>query len=368
MARSVPAPTSSRLASLGGAALLAALLASSLAAGAPTPSGAPGEATPAALAEARDAFQRALRLYDEERWAEASELLERALQVKETPGLRYHLGHCAEQQGLLLEALQHYSRSQALITAGAEASDVQALLPPAVARVLAQLALLRLRVTPAAEYVVYLGDQRAPSGPELPLAPGAHVVRIEAPGFLPWQRELTAQAGERLAWDVQLQPVPAAPAAPSAPPRHGGAPPPRAAAAETGWPWRTTALIGSAGVVVVGGGLAVLGGVRRSHAATDVTAAQQRVDTLGAGAPQPCHAPTAALASPCRDLATAADDRDAATQLLTAGVITAAAGAVATAGVIWLWPTARPSAGAYAPRVHVGATPSGGWLHLQAHF
>ena len=61
----------------------------------------------------------------------AEEKLREALAIKETPGLRYHVAYCQEQQGKLVEALVDYDRADELIQHGAAAADVAELIGPA---------------------------------------------------------------------------------------------------------------------------------------------------------------------------------------------------------------------------------------------
>ena len=51
------------------------------------------------LEYARRLFDEATALERQSAWREASEKLDAALAIKETPGLHFHRAHCAEQLG-----------------------------------------------------------------------------------------------------------------------------------------------------------------------------------------------------------------------------------------------------------------------------
>src|SRR5450432_1242199 len=91
------------------------------------------EPTPAEISTARQAFESAVALEADQKWLEASTKLREALAIKDTPGLRFHLAHCEEQQGLLVEAALDYDRANELLQHGAKAPDVQKLLATASA-------------------------------------------------------------------------------------------------------------------------------------------------------------------------------------------------------------------------------------------
>src|SRR3954468_19292207 len=98
------------------------------------------EPTPTEIAVARRLFEEATELEGRSEWTEARAKLTEAVGVKETPGLRFHLGYCAEQLGEFVAALLQYDRAVDLIRAGATAPDVARQLEPAKARVEGKIA------------------------------------------------------------------------------------------------------------------------------------------------------------------------------------------------------------------------------------
>ena len=89
------------------------------------------EPTATELAIARRLFKEATELEAEGEWELAASKLKEALQIKDTPGLRFHLAHCEERLGQLVEAMLDYDRARDLLAAGAKAPDVESLLEPA---------------------------------------------------------------------------------------------------------------------------------------------------------------------------------------------------------------------------------------------
>src|SRR5262245_45898151 len=76
------------------------------------------EPTATELAVARRLFAEAVDLEHDERWELAASKLRDALAIKDTPGLRFHLAHCEEKRGHLVEAMLNYDRASELIAAG----------------------------------------------------------------------------------------------------------------------------------------------------------------------------------------------------------------------------------------------------------
>src|SRR5688572_28856013 len=89
------------------------------------------EPTPAEIAVARKLFTEASELEQAKNWSGAEGKLREAVAIKETPGLRYHLGFCLEQQGKLVEALVEYDRADEMLARGVKAPDVAELVGPA---------------------------------------------------------------------------------------------------------------------------------------------------------------------------------------------------------------------------------------------
>src|SRR5687767_14734210 len=86
---------------------------------------AAAEPSPSEISVARRLFDEGRAAADAARWAEAAGKFRRALAIKDTPGIRFHLARCEEEQGAFVEALIEYDRARELIDAGTKAPDVE---------------------------------------------------------------------------------------------------------------------------------------------------------------------------------------------------------------------------------------------------
>ena len=69
---------------------------------------AAAEPTPSEISVARRLFDEGKAAEDAGRWREAIEKFRKAIAIKDTPGLRYHIAKCEEESGALVEALRNY--------------------------------------------------------------------------------------------------------------------------------------------------------------------------------------------------------------------------------------------------------------------
>jgi tetratricopeptide (TPR) repeat protein len=90
-----------------------------------TPSlGFAAEPTPSEISVARRLFDEGKAAEDAARWREAADKFRQAAAIKDTPGIRFHLARCEEEQGAFVEALVEYDRARELIDSGVKAPDV----------------------------------------------------------------------------------------------------------------------------------------------------------------------------------------------------------------------------------------------------
>src|SRR5437899_3305292 len=89
----------------------ALLVALATALGAPSAKATP-EPTPTELGVARRLFDEGRTAEDAGRWREAADRFRRATAIKDTPGMRFHLARCEEEQGAFVEALVEYDRAR----------------------------------------------------------------------------------------------------------------------------------------------------------------------------------------------------------------------------------------------------------------
>lgn len=314
-----------------------------------TPTARAAEPSSTEIAVARGLFEEATAFEREERWASAVEKLREALQIKETPGLRFHLAHCEEKLGQLVEALVDYDRARDLIAGGMKAPDVATRLGPAreaLASRVPTLVISALANVPGLE--VTIEGRVLPLsvlGRPAPVNPGNYRVVARAPGYRDFMREVALGEGEARTIEIRMTRLPPSPAPLAAAPSGELTP-----TSETE-PERRESEQGSAKPYVVAGealfaaaSLAV--GIRYlfvKNAARDrIDRAQERVDLYSEGNPSACRDPMAGsdLERHCRELdaAIADPEEDRAELISTLGFVGAGVGAGAAILTYLVWP------------------------------
>ncbi len=298
------------------------------------------------LALARELFAEATALEARADWLAASIKLKRALAIKETPGLYYHLAHCEEQLGGFALAARHYERALELIREGASAPDVEPLLPLAVHRVESRVAKLEIVVPPDVTALAELDGQTLPPsavGASVRVDPGSHQLIVRSPGRRDFRVELALASGEHRTLKVFFNPIggPTAPRANVAEPPAAIAPevaerspPKREGRAAFGA--REGVLVGEAALMLAGLGTGVGFAVVRGQAAERVEAAQRALGTSESS----CKPPPGQLAPPaCAELTRAIADHDRAVPIETAAFIGAGVAGAALVLTWVLWPS-----------------------------
>ena len=177
-------------------------------------------------AAAEAAFQRAVKLRADGKWAEACEAFKQSLELDAQLGTRFNLAGCYEKIGKLVLAWQLYSElAQRDTNAGrkARAAKLAAQLQP-------RLSWLRIDAPGKADgFAVTLDGEAATRllGIETPLDQGAHELVATAPGRAPWRQTVTLREGEHRVIAIQALAA-AASEAPAGPePRSAGEAAPR---------------------------------------------------------------------------------------------------------------------------------------------
>ena len=319
-------------------------------------------ATPAEIAVARRLFREASKLEKAKHWADAAKKLHGALDIKETPGLRYHLAYCEENMGQLVQALVDYDRAAEMISDGVKAPDVAARLDAARTALKKRVPMLTVTIpadVPGARLSVD-GHTMAPAvaGQPIPLEPGQHNLQVTAHSYKPFHANVTLAEGERKTLPVELAKPEPAPATPAAP-----APRPTADTGTQGraFPLRTVVLIGEGAVTFAGLGVGIGFTVARGNASSRADDAQAAIDrkTGNPGDPSACTNASPDVQTSCDNLTSALSDKDNDGKLATVGFIGAGVGAAATIATWLLW---KPAARQHALAVTMQPVAGGGLL------
>ncbi len=326
------------------------------------------EPSAADRSRARRLFEEATELEAKHEWTPAASKLGEALQIVETPGLRYHLAYCQEGQGMMIEALQNYERAQQMIAGGIKAPDVAELLAPKRDALLARIPKLRVRARAPAviERVAVDGVPlaAAPSDEPIALNPGRRRVTVWAKGQKnPIEREVVLSEGresnEEFVWSSNAPPPTPSAASPVSPAQLRGSEQ-GAPARSSGVPARTVVLIAEASLTAVALGVGIGFLVSSKGAGHDVEVLQ---DGLGEG--NPCLNPPQEKVAACSALKEAIDRKKDHEQIAVGGFVAAGVGAVATVSTWLLW---KPSPSSAALGVNVTPLAKGGALELRGRF
>jgi hypothetical protein len=229
-------------------------------------SAAAAEPTPGEIVAARDLFSKAEQDEDAGRWDAALEKLRRAVSVKATAGLQFHIGLCEEKLGQLTLALKDYTASEARAREEGNKDVLDAVMDP-LASLRARVPTLTVTVAPNSEdaAVTVDGAVLPPGlrGTTVRMELGRHVIVATAAAHTPFS--VTVNLGERDAKivDVRLAPVPVAVTAPPPLPSELAPVPPPPGSSRAG------ALVATGGAVaLVGLGVAsfLVAGNRQSAA------------------------------------------------------------------------------------------------------
>lgn len=305
------------------------------------------EPTAAEVAVARKAFADATELEKDKRWAEAEAKLREAIAIKETPGLRYHLGFCLENQHKLVEALVEYDRAEEMLRLGAKAPDVSELLGPAREGVKKRVAGIKLELPAKVDGVVIELDgvpvKAALIGKVVPQNPGKLVITARAPGRQPYRREIELDEGEsrELTIDLPEKTAAAGPAAAAEPaPGESAAGGSTSASLDSAKPssTRTIVLIGEAAFTAVALGAGIFFTIQKGKSQDEIDAADAEL-TKASGSGNVCA--KASLSDQeqdyCGQLESLTDQRNQQANLALAGFIGAGVGAAATVATFLLW-------------------------------
>jgi hypothetical protein len=310
-----------------------------------------GEPTKAEVAVARQHFDAATEAENQGRWRDAVDQLTKALAIKETPGLRYHLGFAKENLGLLADALREYQRAAVLMHSGMTSEEAQRFVVPKLEEMKKRVPTLTVTV-PADVKTAQLQIDGASYKTELlgtpiPLNPGSHAIAVAAEGRKPFQMHVTLTEGSAVTQAAELPPDAAAAVPASVPSSATSAPPAapseprRETASESTSPARTWVLIGEAAVTAAGLAIGIGYFSAASSAQKRVDEAKARIDATPTG----CPGKTPAVVADCASFNAALSDHQRDTNLSIAAFAGAGVGAVGFVATMILWKTSPQQSG-----------------------
>src|SRR5689334_19451928 len=158
---------------------------------------------------ARSLFAEARTAEEAKDWALAASKLRDAIAIKETGGLRFHLAYCEEQQGLLVEALVDYERSDDLTVGTSEEFRTQ--LPAKRESLRRRIPTITLLVPPRPSNPTLSIDGHvmpaAVMGKPIPLNPGRHTVAVTAPEHTTFTTQVSLSETDAVVANAVLSPL-----------------------------------------------------------------------------------------------------------------------------------------------------------------
>jgi hypothetical protein len=306
--------------------------------------GAYGDPTQAEIAVARRHFEAAVSFEGEGQWQQAIRELEVAISIKETPGLRFHLGLCKERLGRLADAQLEYERTSGIIKAGITAEDVERLLAPKLEDIRRRVPTLTVQLPPDVKEADLQIDgvpvNRALVGTAIPLNPGTHALVVYAAGRRAYHVQVTLGEGASVTQAAELVPdvlalMPSPPSRPVPQPAERPVAPPSGSG--RGW-----VLAGEGAMTIAGLASGLVFMLNASADKTHKEDLQSRIDATGQG--QVCKAPSTALVDTCSDLESTISAQHRDTALEIAGFSTAGVGLGALIATWILWKPDEPRA------------------------
>lgn len=162
------------------------------------------------IAEARKLVQQGDKAQKDQRWQEARDAYQKAIERNDTPNARLALAHAEEQLGHLIEALEQYrtvaNQKGANLAQKKKAKD-------AITRVEPRIPKLTLSVPSGFAGTVRVDDMDVPAsslGTALQVNPGTRIVTARAEGFRPFEKSVVLPEGGSESVAIHLEPVPAA--------------------------------------------------------------------------------------------------------------------------------------------------------------
>ncbi len=156
-------------------------------------------------ATARQAFERGVNAYGEERWEEALGAFQEAYRIAPHPSVRVNMANCYVHLARPVEALDHFERF--LVETGDDGDPAQKReVRRQIAELRAQIGETFLRVEPEGATVTIDGHTtlRAPILDAVKLSAGTHHVEVAMDGYVTNAQEFEVEGGERHELRIEL--------------------------------------------------------------------------------------------------------------------------------------------------------------------
>jgi hypothetical protein len=310
------------------------------------------EPTKAEIAVARQYFDAATAAENQGRWRDAIDQLTKAIAIKETAGLRYHLGFAKENLGMLVDAMLEYQRASGLVHSGMTSEEVERFIVPKLEEMRKRVPTLTVTLPPDVKSAQLQIDGTTVKpellGTPIPLNPGAHAVVVFAQGRRPFHVQITVSEGSAVTQAAELVPEVGGAVAPTeagTPPHDGrnlsaegsreGAP------GETSDAARTWVLVGEGTILAAGVAVALGYFAAAESAQTRYDDARSSLDahnnSLAMPLNYPCLSTDPVIQADCARITAAFSDHDRDRKIMLGGFIASGVGATALVATLLLW-------------------------------
>ncbi len=323
----------------------------------------PVGSSPIEVDEANRLFREGREDFNAGRIKDAHRKYRAAWKLRKSPDVAANLGQTELELGLPDQAARHFAYALANLLPSTSREQRSAL-EHALAEVRAEVGLIAAELQPEGAALTLDGESVDPVYLQTGLfvAPGRHVLRATADGYLSVERVAVVAAGESLAVQLRLEQEPAPGGGPSVEPV--GEPLPRESSGASSVR-RTRAAVALTGGVLaaLGYGVGVVSSVRAAQRDRDAAELRQvAVDTVGAGgcAEQPS-------AAACADLSDNLDQRSRNQQVAIGGYVAGGVLTVTTLVAVAIWPRPKAEPGG-SVAVGVRGDQGAAWLSVAGRF
>lgn len=281
------------------------------------------------MEQARAAFEKGRALMASQDWLGASAQFVVAAQIKNTPGIRYHIAFCEEKAGRMAEALQGYELARDLLKVS-PAEDVAKLIPAAIERVRITLGAVVLQELPPGSSVTIDEKVYDPSE-EIILSPGQHQLVITQDGYEPFEKQVKVTASGTEIVRVTLVPLSPGDATEVTPKSHPESAPKDGLRRGVFW--------SGVGLAITGAATGGVGAGIFFSAQSSINKSRQEIggDVENRN---PCVGATGELSEACADLNASEERKRVGTILLVAGGSALVVGGVSALVAEYFWPEA----------------------------